>query len=51
MSSGQAYDGDLGGALRRVAGNSSFFERPPLALNSGKSRIKIDNVMEAVRMT
>src|SRR4029077_8288195 len=31
------YDGDFGAALRRVAGNGSLFEPPPLALHSVKS--------------
>jgi peroxiredoxin len=31
------FQGDFGAALRRVAGNSSLFEPPPLAMHSGKS--------------
>jgi peroxiredoxin len=40
------YDGDFGAALRRVAGNGSLFEPPPLALHSGKS---IDACLDALR--
>jgi peroxiredoxin len=31
------FQGDFGAALRRIAGNSSLFEPPPLAMHSGKS--------------
>jgi peroxiredoxin len=41
-----AYDGDFGAALRRVAGNGSLFEPPPLALHSGKG---VDACMDALR--
>jgi len=37
VTSGEAYDGDFRAALRRVAGNSSLFEPPPLALHSGNA--------------
>ena len=40
------YHGDFGDALRRVAGNGSLFEPPPLALHSGKS---VDACIEALR--
>jgi peroxiredoxin len=40
------YDGDFGTALRRVAGNGSLFEPPPLALHSGKS---IDACLDTLR--
>jgi peroxiredoxin len=40
------YDGDFGAALRRVAGNGSLFEPPPLALHSGKS---IDACLDTLR--
>src|SRR6202049_2545211 len=40
------YDGDFGAALRRVAGNGSLFEAPPLALHSGKS---VEACMDALR--
>jgi peroxiredoxin len=40
------YDGDFGAALRRVAGNGSLFEPPPLALHSGKS---IEACMDTLR--
>ena len=40
------YDGDLGAALRRVAGNGSLFEPPPLALHSGKG---IDACLDTLR--
>ena len=31
------FEGDFGATLRRVAGNSSLFEPPPLAMHSGES--------------
>jgi thiol-disulfide isomerase/thioredoxin len=31
------FEGDFGAALRRIAGNSSLFEPPPLAMHSGKT--------------
>src|SRR5260370_11525986 len=31
------FEGNFGAALRRIAGNSSLFEPPPLAMHSGKS--------------
>lgn len=40
------YDGDFGKALRRVAGNGSLFEPPPLALHSGKG---IDACLDTLR--
>jgi peroxiredoxin len=40
------YDGDFGAALRRVAGNGSLFEPPPLALHSGKG---IDACLDTLR--
>jgi peroxiredoxin len=40
------YDGDFGAALRRVAGNSSLFEPPPLALHSGKG---VDACLDTLR--
>jgi peroxiredoxin len=40
------YDGDFGAALRRVAGNGSLFEPPPLALHSGKG---IDTCLDTLR--
>jgi peroxiredoxin len=40
------YNGDFGAALRRVAGNGSLFEPPPLALHSGKS---VEACMDALR--
>jgi len=40
------YDGDFGGTLRRVAGNGSLFEPPPLALHSGEG---VDACIEALR--
>ena len=40
------YDGDFGAALRRVAGQGSLFEPPPLALRSGKS---VDACVDALR--
>jgi hypothetical protein len=40
------YDGDFGAALHRVAGNSSLFEPPPLALHSGKG---VDACMDTLR--
>jgi peroxiredoxin len=40
------YDGNFGAALRRVAGNGSLFEPPPLALHSGKS---IEACMDTLR--
>jgi hypothetical protein len=30
-------EADFGASLRRVAGNSSLFEPPPIAMHSGKS--------------
>jgi len=41
-----SYDGDFGAALRRVAGNGSLFEPPPLALHSGKGA---DACVDALR--
>lgn len=40
------YDGDFRAALRRVAGNGSLFEPPPLALHSGKG---VDACLDALR--
>jgi peroxiredoxin len=40
------YDGDFGAALRRVAGNGSLFEPPPVALHSGKG---VDACMDTLR--
>ena len=40
------YDGDFGATLRRVAGNGSLFEPPPIALHSGKG---VDACVEALR--
>jgi hypothetical protein len=51
MSSGQAYDGDFKAALRRVAGQQLSFQASASGAAFGQSRIKIDNVMESVRMT
>jgi peroxiredoxin len=31
------YDGDFGAVLRRIAGNGSLFEPPPLAMHEGKN--------------
>lgn len=40
------YNGDFGAALRRVAGNGSLFEPPPLALHLGKS---VDACVDTLR--
>jgi peroxiredoxin len=40
------FDGDFGATVRRVAGNSSLFEPPPVAMHAGKS---IDACVDSFR--